>query len=166
MECVGFIETLKWEAPLKTTVPPAVEWVEGHERIGDAAKVACEMAQRHGLGVVLGRRQVGVRKKRQQTTGDNQQSRARRRIWKFLGVPHNTFGEDVTKMAMRPVSLMLNSLNVSDGAKEKDGLCVLHAMTIPVTWKSKLVIRPRSWPALTLGESTVGAMKVSLENDV
>eukprot|EP00435_Cladocopium_sp_Y103_P014573 s2085_g3.t1 len=80
-----FIEPLKWEAPLKTTVPPAVEWVEGYEQIGAAAKVACEMAQRHGLGLVLGRRQIGVRKARQLNTGDNQQSQARRRIWKFLG---------------------------------------------------------------------------------
>ena len=89
-----FIEPLKWEAPLKTTAPPAVEWIEGYEHIGAAAKAAFEIAQRHGLGVVLGRRHV--RKPRQHTKYDDQQSRPCRRIWKFLGVPHNTFGDDET----------------------------------------------------------------------
>ena len=94
-----FIEPLTWEAPLKTTAPPAVEWVEGYEQLGAAAKTACEIAQRHGLGVVLCRRQVGVRKPRQQTSGAGQQSWPRRRISKFLGLPHDAFGEDVIKMA-------------------------------------------------------------------
>ena len=35
-----FIEPLTWEAPLKTTAPPAVEWVEGYEQLGAAAKTA------------------------------------------------------------------------------------------------------------------------------
>ena len=79
------------------TTPPAVEWIE-HEHLSAAAKTACEIAQRHGLGVILGRRQIGVRKKRS-VAQDASAPQPRTRIWKFLGVPHDMCGDDVISLA-------------------------------------------------------------------
>ena len=92
-----FLEPLQWAAPLSQTVPPSVEWIEP-DNLGAAAKTACEAARRHGLGVVLGQPQVGVRKPRSfaEVSATNQ---PRRRVWKFLGVPYDMFEEDVVKMA-------------------------------------------------------------------
>ena len=92
-----FLEPLRWEAPLTQTSPPAVEWIE-HEHLSAAAKTACEIAQRHGLGVILGRRQIGVRKKRC-VVQDASAPQPRTRIWKFLGVPHDMCGDDVISLA-------------------------------------------------------------------
>lgn len=91
-----YLEPLQWAAPLLQTTPPAVDWIDS-DNLGAAAKTACEAARCHGLGVVLGRRRVGVRKPRSAAEASTA-NHPRRRVWKFLGVPHDMFEEDVVKM--------------------------------------------------------------------
>ena len=87
-----YLEPLKWEAPLKQTVNPVIEWIEHHE-IAAAAKIAAEKAKLVNLGVTLGKRQVGVRKPRPA------QEQPRRRRWQFLNIPNDLTGEDVAALA-------------------------------------------------------------------
>ena len=68
--------------------------------MGQAAKCACEEAKRHGLGAVLGRRQIGVRKPKVCGSTERASATERRRMWKFLGVPHGMSEEDVKKMVL------------------------------------------------------------------
>eukprot|EP00434_Breviolum_minutum_P026173 symbB.v1.2.023140.t1/scaffold2098.1/size89601/1 len=94
-----YLEPLQWAAPLSQKCPPAVEWID-HDNLGQAAKCACEEAKRHGLGAVLGRRQIGVRKPKVCGSTERASATERRRMWKFLGVPHGMSEEDVKKMVL------------------------------------------------------------------
>ena len=102
-QCQGhdrwYLEPLQWATPLSQKCPPAVDWID-HDNLGQAAKVACEEAKRHGLGAVLGRRQIGVRKPRVCDSTEKASASERRRMWKFLGVPHGMSEEDVKKMVL------------------------------------------------------------------
>ncbi|CAE7247510.1 NRT2.5 [Symbiodinium sp. CCMP2592] len=92
--CRWFFEPLRWEAPL-LDVPPVVDWIEATS-LSAAATQAVEKAKRTGFGVVLGRRQVGVRKARD---SKNEQSTQRRRLWKFLGASFEMGADDIRSLA-------------------------------------------------------------------
>ena len=87
-----YLEPLKWEAPLKQTANPAIEWIE-HRETTTAAKIAAEKAKLYNVGVTLGKRQVGVRKPRPA------QDQPRRRRSQFLNIPYDMTGEDVAALA-------------------------------------------------------------------
>ena len=92
-----FLEPIQWQAPLEPAVAPMVEWI-GLENLTAAAKVAVDKAKLYGLGVILGRRQVGVRVPRgKQPAPDDK----RRCLWKFLNVPFDMIGEDVVNLATK-----------------------------------------------------------------
>ncbi|CAE7339892.1 unnamed protein product [Symbiodinium sp. CCMP2592] len=92
--CRWFFEPLRWEAPL-LDVPPVVDWIEATS-LSAAATQAVEKAKRTGFGVMLGRRQVGVRKARD---SKNEQSTQRRRLWKFLGASFEMGADDIRSLA-------------------------------------------------------------------
>ena len=76
---------------------PGVEWIE-HTNLQDAARAAVTETKPFGLGVVLGSRQVGVRRPRGVKPYLDLQ---RRRIWRFLGAPRTVGGEDIKDIAVQ-----------------------------------------------------------------
>ena len=72
-----------------------MDWIEANS-LSAAATQAAEKAKRTGFGVVLGRRQVGVRKARE---SKDEQFTQRRRLWKFLGASFEMGADDIRLLA-------------------------------------------------------------------
>ena len=87
-----------------------------------AAKAACEEAKRHGLGAILRQREVGARKPRTANTAGRETAPGRRRMWKFLGVPHGMSQKNLRKMVQDSYCFSnVEMVEFFSGAKAKVG---------------------------------------------